>query len=313
MPEFLSIGIPARNEAASIEGVSSIERTISSITKSKAWRETAPADRELIVCVNGSRDKTAQVARALAKGIPGIKVIELKQAGKNNAINHIARESSSRADIIYFSDADVLVKRDTIGKTNRALRADRKMEFAAPIVVPSAAFVHPNRRGPTSSLYAEVSRVARRDKLYRLTGQGFAVRKKFLIANPMPTKKSFGDDRFINYAYPDKIKIVYDAIVVSRVASARGHMLQRVRHKRQKRNILEARPDLRETAKAQTKELSPMRAKLLKEIGQLSPRARLGLVVNQFAEFWAAVKARRKTKEAWPTIRSTKTGRRRRK
>lgn len=307
MPEFLSIGIPARNEAQSIE------RTIHSITKSKAWREAAPADRELIVCVNGSRDKTAQVARALASGIPGMKVIELKKPGKNNAINHIAQESSSRADIIYFSDADVLVKRDTIGKTNRALRADRKMEFAAPIVVPSAAFVHPNRRGPTSSLYAEVSRIARRDKLYRLTGQGFAVRKKFLIANPMPTKKSFGDDRFINYAYSDKIKVVYDAVVVSRVASARDHMLQRVRHKRQKRNITEARLDLRETAKAQTKELKSVRLRFLKEIYKLSPRARWGLVVNQVAELWASVKSRKKTKEVWPTIKSTKIKKRRRK
>ena len=304
MAKFLCIGIPARNEA------DSIGRTISSIVKSKAWKENSGANRELIVCVNGSKDGTAAIVRTLAKTIPEIKVLELKAPGKNRAINEIARASSRRADTIYYSDADVLVKRDTIGKTVTALRRDPKIEFAAPIVVPSSAFVNPSMRGPTSELYVEGSRIGRKHKAYRLTGMGFAVKKAFIKSHPLPIKRSHGDDRFINYAYRDKIKVIYDAVVVTRPPSLHDHMKQRVRHKRQKRALLQARPNLRAAAKAQGKEVSPRKLPLLREA---SPKALFGVVLNQFAEAWATVKAKGKPKEPWPRIKSTKLTKRRRK
>lgn len=149
MPEFLSIGIPARNEQ------DSIEMCIKWITRSIAWKQAPSTEKELIVCINGSTDKTAQIVRNLAKQIPEIKLIELKEAGKNQAINTIVAHSSKRADAIYFSDADVLVKRDTIGKVLKELRANPKIEFAAPIVVPSAAFFPAKKRSPTAALYGK--------------------------------------------------------------------------------------------------------------------------------------------------------------
>ena len=150
MVPFLCIGIPARNEEASIE------RCIRNITKTKTWGETPPQERELVVCVNGSTDTTAKICRRLVAAkepaLQGLRVIEIREAGKNKAINTIVANSNPRTALIYISDADVLVKRDTIGKVLHALQVDRKIAFASSVLVPSAAYVHPKKRNPTQAL-----------------------------------------------------------------------------------------------------------------------------------------------------------------
>ncbi len=302
MGEFLSIGIPARNEQESIE------RTIRSITKSTIWRKTPSNEKELIICVNGSTDATATKTRILLGEFPEIKIIRFGNIGKSQAINEIAKATSKKASIIYFSDADVLVKRDTIEKVVGALKAERKVEFASPIVIPSAAFFPRRKRGPTSELYVEASRVGRELKLYRLCGPGFAVRKKFIIENPLPKEPIVSDDLFINLSHPEKIKVVYDAVVVWRQPSLADHFRQRVRLRMLKKSLLGAHPELTGRNAAERKKTSPRK---LDWIRKVSPKAQLGFILNQAAELAASISAKKKHKEVWPTIKSTKLSRRR--
>ena len=88
-----SIIIPAHNEATVIE------RTLRAILEEDA------ADLEIIIVVNATTDRTAEIARALD---PRIKVIETTTPGKTNALN-LGETSLTSFPRIYL-DADIELK-----------------------------------------------------------------------------------------------------------------------------------------------------------------------------------------------------------
>lgn len=299
MSNFLSIGIPARNEEESIE------RVLKNLMRSDVWISTPSENKEIIVCVNASSDKTAELVRTFSKSHPEVKLIETSVPGKNKAINTIVRSSSNRAGTIYFSDADVLVKKSTVGKAVRAVRQNPEIDFAAPLILPSSYFTPRKNRGFTASLYAEAIAYARQNNLFRLNGAGFAARKEVLLKHPLPENPTISDDRFINYKYYGKIKVLYDAIVICRQPSLFDHFVQRSRHIRDRKFMLQLFPELNRSAIEQGAKVNPRKINFLHS---LSIKGKVGLLLNQIVEPFAQISARRKNGKIWPKIKSTKLG-----
>lgn len=90
----LSIVIPAHNEEERLEP-----------TLAAYWGEFQ-RDAEIIVVVNGSHDRTAEIARAFARGHRGVEVLEIAGAiGKGAAVKSGFRVS--KGDWVGFVDADL--------------------------------------------------------------------------------------------------------------------------------------------------------------------------------------------------------------
>jgi dolichyl-phosphate beta-glucosyltransferase len=92
----LSIIIPAYNEQGRIG------TTLRSID---SYLRYQPFDYQIIVAVNGSTDKTLAVAQNSRWIIKNLKVINLPQAGKGNAVRQAALNYSD-SDYVLFMDAD---------------------------------------------------------------------------------------------------------------------------------------------------------------------------------------------------------------
>jgi len=102
----ISVVVPAYNEAANIENV----------LLSLLGQETRRAQlTEIIVVASGCTDDTAERARALGRGRPGVHVhIQENRAGKVAAINHYLRVRDPRAEIIVCASADLRVEPDVL-------------------------------------------------------------------------------------------------------------------------------------------------------------------------------------------------------
>ena len=115
-----SLGILAHNEEMGIAA------TLADLWK-QTWLKTG-ADTEVLCVVNGSRDRTAEVARSFfeAHPLPGTtaRVIEIEKAGKANAWNeYVHRLSAVDAGLLFLVDADIgLPSPDTLERLAAALR-----------------------------------------------------------------------------------------------------------------------------------------------------------------------------------------------
>ena len=92
-----SVIIPARNEEASIE------RTIEGVLRDEV------EDLEVVVVVNGSTDRTAEIARTFE---PRLRVVETEVPGKTNALN--LGESTLKSFPRVFLDADIELQAGTL-------------------------------------------------------------------------------------------------------------------------------------------------------------------------------------------------------
>lgn len=90
----VSICIPAYNEESAI-----------TTTLRSALNQKNMGEMEVLVCVNGSNDRTAERVAALARKESRVRLLEETEAGKPNAWNVLRREAAS--DRIFFGDADV--------------------------------------------------------------------------------------------------------------------------------------------------------------------------------------------------------------
>lgn len=102
----LSVVVPAYNEAANIEG----------LLRSLLTQELRTVElTEIVVVASGCTDDTANLARAVGRGHPGVHVhVEEKRAGKVAAINHYLRVRDREADIIVCCSADLRVEPDVL-------------------------------------------------------------------------------------------------------------------------------------------------------------------------------------------------------
>jgi len=297
MANFLSIGIPARNEEESIE------RAVNSLIKSSIWKATPSERKELIICVNGSTDNTLSISQHLASKIPEIKIIYLKRGCKNSAINKITQTSNPQAKAIYFSDADSLVHERTVERTLQELEQTQTAKFAAPLCTPAASFLPPTKRSPTQAFYVEASRVGKKEQVYQLSGQGYAADRTFLLSHPLPNTNRIGDDRYINTMFKKLVKVVYSTSFVYKEPSLIDHTYQRIRQKRQRRRLEQIFPETAQAQKRKAKEVNPRQLRLIKA---LSGKALVGLALNQGAELTATVLSKAPVRNIWPKIKSTK-------
>lgn len=115
-----SLGILAHNEEMGIAA------TLADLWK-QTWLKTG-ADTEVLCVVNGSRDRTAEVARGFfeAHPLPGTtaRVIEIEKAGKANAWNeYVHHLSAADAGLLFLVDADIgLPAPDTLERLAAALQ-----------------------------------------------------------------------------------------------------------------------------------------------------------------------------------------------
>jgi cellulose synthase/poly-beta-1,6-N-acetylglucosamine synthase-like glycosyltransferase len=104
----ISILVPAHNEAANIEH----------LLESLLAQETRHARIiEIVVVASGCTDDTAELARRVSRGRPGVHVVvQERRAGKVAAINEYLSVRDKRAELIVVSSADLRVAPDVVEK-----------------------------------------------------------------------------------------------------------------------------------------------------------------------------------------------------
>jgi glycosyltransferase involved in cell wall biosynthesis len=93
---YLSVIIPAYNEA---------ERIGATLKRTDEYLKGKIFSSEIIVVVDGAKDKTAEVAQALVGAIPNLRVIDRKE---NRGKGYTVREGmlAARGEVRLFTDAD---------------------------------------------------------------------------------------------------------------------------------------------------------------------------------------------------------------
>jgi glycosyltransferase involved in cell wall biosynthesis len=86
-------------------------------------RRRLPYNWRIVVAENGSRDRTAEVAREVAAALDRVDVLALDQPGRGRALR--AAWSTSRADIVAYTDVDLSTALDGFLPLLRALVEDR--------------------------------------------------------------------------------------------------------------------------------------------------------------------------------------------
>ncbi len=104
----VSILVPAHNEAGNIEN----------LLDSLLAQETRRARIiEIVVVASGCTDDTADLARKVARGRPGMHVVvQERRAGKVAAINQYLHMRDKRAEIVVSTSADLFVAPDVVEK-----------------------------------------------------------------------------------------------------------------------------------------------------------------------------------------------------
>lgn len=131
----LSIIIPSYNEELRLPA--SLELIASYIKNSS--RET-----EVIVVDDGSKDKTAQVARAFHTRIPSLRVVSNgENRGKGYSVRHGMQEA--RGEIVLFTDADLSAPIEEADKLLAALADNNDVAIGSRALDRSLIAVHESR------------------------------------------------------------------------------------------------------------------------------------------------------------------------
>lgn len=102
----VSIVVPAHNEAANIQIV--LESLL-------AQRTERARLTEIVVIASGCTDGTAEIARTVSKGRPGVHVhVQERRDGKVAAVNAYLKMRDRRAEVVVVCSADLRVEPDVI-------------------------------------------------------------------------------------------------------------------------------------------------------------------------------------------------------
>jgi len=124
----ISVVIPAHNEEENIEA------TLESVLNAEY-----PNEKEVIVVDDGSKDRTAEIAKKIARKNPMVKLIKGRHQGKAKALNLGLKIAKN--EIIVALDADTKIERDAlmkivqplgekkVGAVASVLRAQRSRKF----------------------------------------------------------------------------------------------------------------------------------------------------------------------------------------
>jgi poly-beta-1,6-N-acetyl-D-glucosamine synthase len=109
----VSVVVPAHNEAGNIGNL------LTSLLGQELHRARIV---EIVVVASGCTDDTAQVARAVGRGRPGVHVhVQERREGKVAAINQYLRMRDPRADVIVVCSADLHIASDVVEKVATCL------------------------------------------------------------------------------------------------------------------------------------------------------------------------------------------------
>lgn len=124
----VSILVPAHNEAANIEN----------LLQSLLAQETKKARIiEVVVVASGCTDDTAELARSVGRGRPGMHVVvQERRAGKVAAINEYLNVRDKRAEVIVISSADLRVAPDVVEKIVECLEENPNVGMVGARPVP---------------------------------------------------------------------------------------------------------------------------------------------------------------------------------
>lgn len=106
--------VPTLNEAHVLE------RSITTIRD--FLRTKFPFPATILVADNGSKDGTADVARRLSAQWDDVRLLTLTERGRGRALRHAW--SSSKADILAYTDVDISTELDALEKLCRAIAED---------------------------------------------------------------------------------------------------------------------------------------------------------------------------------------------
>lgn len=109
------IGVPVRNEAVNIL----------SLLKTLLTQSVAP--KKIVVCVNGTTDKTFEIASGFAEENPVVEVIR-SDPGKANAWHEIIKHVTT--DKVLFCDGDILMNENAAEKLLQCLDCDTDLILA---------------------------------------------------------------------------------------------------------------------------------------------------------------------------------------
>ena len=132
----VSIVVPAHNEAGNIR------RLLTSLIE----QETRLARvLEIVVVASGCTDNTAEVAREVGRGRPGMHVhVQERREGKVAAINAYLRMRDPRAEVVVICAADLDLARDVVERMVQSLREHPEVGMVGARPVPNndpASFV----------------------------------------------------------------------------------------------------------------------------------------------------------------------------
>ena len=105
MPPFLSIVIPARNEA------NRLPRALGQVF---AFLTKQTYSYEVLVVENGSQDRTLEIAQEFTKNFPGLRILHEDLPGKGRAVRHGMLEANGNYRLI--ADADFSMPVDQINR-----------------------------------------------------------------------------------------------------------------------------------------------------------------------------------------------------
>jgi len=213
-PDFLSIGVNAFNESPSVA------RMLESVLKNSLWKAVPSGRKEVVVCANGCTDngKTANAVRSVQREHPEVKLVETRKKGFSFARNLLAQRMDRRADVLFFFDADVLVRRKTMEALYRALAGNPKIDVAAAQVVPAAKFVDKRfRKGFAVGAVEAYDQSMLQPPAKRISGAGYAVRGSVIRAIKLPESLQGGVDLYLTLKIGrNRVARVREAQVVHR-------------------------------------------------------------------------------------------------
>jgi glycosyltransferase involved in cell wall biosynthesis len=192
MTRRISIGIMAHNEEAGIAAT---------LTDLLAQDALVGGKRraEILVLVNGSRDRTAEVAgeileRQAAGAFWSARVLEITKAGKANAWNEfVHRHSPKDAEVLICMDADIrLPRNDTLSRLLRAL--DEHPEALAAVDEPVKSISLQRDQGIRDQLSLAAAKLSASGPP-KLCGQLYAARaealRRIFLPEPMLVEDGF--------------------------------------------------------------------------------------------------------------------------
>lgn len=294
---MITICVPIFNEEENVE------RIIENIKETDLWEEEK--EKEIILCINGSTDRSWEIASRLAQKDIHLKLIRVNIKSKNYAWELLRDKSSPKSDVLFFVDADVLLEKKTFTRLRDELEKNPRAVVAGAqaIPLPEKGWFSFHRKFAQRAISDEPER-----KEPFLAGACYAIRRKNASTVRMPRDTRISDDLYLEAVFHKRFSFVPSARFHYRIPSFFDYKRQRVRYWASIKLLREKYPKLAEIIYARN---APQR-----HSRNLDEMKRRGYVVslvgyplsrlNRWMAARALKKALEKGTDTWTPIASSK-------